>query len=107
VEGAGNEGPRLRAEIVDRERVLVLRSEDGNWVWAFALYPQATHTRLVSRNRIVMPAGSIARRLADVLVMEPGSLMMERKMLLGIRQRAERLAGPATRTPADRAAASA
>jgi hypothetical protein len=27
-----------------------------------------------------------------MLVMEPGSLIMERKMLLGIKQRAERLA---------------
>jgi hypothetical protein len=26
--------------------------------------------------------------------MEPGSLIMERKMLLGIKERAERLAGP-------------
>jgi len=91
----GDKGPRLRAEIVDRERVLALRSEDGNWVWAFALYPQSGPTHLVSRNRIAVPAGAVARRLADVLVMEPGSLVMERKMLLGIKQRAERLAGRA------------
>src|SRR4051812_13814659 len=42
----GEKGPRLRAEIVDRERALVLRSEDGMWVWAFALYPDGGTTRL-------------------------------------------------------------
>ena len=31
-------------------------------------------------------------RLFDLLFMEPGSLIMERKMLLGIKRRAERLA---------------
>jgi hypothetical protein len=31
-------------------------------------------------------------RLANMLVMEPGSLVMERKMLLGIKERAERTA---------------
>jgi hypothetical protein len=31
-----------------------------------------------------------------MLVMEPGSLVMERKMLLGIKARAERLAGEPT-----------
>jgi hypothetical protein len=31
-------------------------------------------------------------RLFNMLVMEPGSLIMERKMLLGIKQRAEDLA---------------
>jgi hypothetical protein len=33
-------------------------------------------------------------RLFYPLVAEPGSLIMERKMLLGIKERAERLAGP-------------
>jgi len=49
-------------------------------------------TRLVSRNRIATPSGSPLTRLLNLFVMEPGSLVMERKMLLGIRQRAERLA---------------
>jgi len=46
-------------------------------------------TRLVSRNRIAMPDASIARRVVSRVVMEPGSLIMERKMLIGIRDRAE------------------
>ena len=48
-------------------------------------------TRLVSRNRIAM-TGAAAGQWLGMVVMEPGSLVMERKMLLGIKRRAERLA---------------
>lgn len=94
----GERGPRMRAEIVDPEHTLAFRSEDGHWVWAFGLYPAAGATRLVSRNRIATPDATALHRLADLLVMEPGSLVMERRMLLGIKERAERLA----RQPAGR-----
>ena len=43
---------------------------------------------LISRNRIAA-AGAWPARLFGMLVMEPGSLIMERKMLLGIKERAE------------------
>jgi hypothetical protein len=46
-------------------------------------------TRLISRNRFRLP------KLKDkigMIPMEPGSLVMERKMLRGVKQRAERLA---------------
>jgi hypothetical protein len=89
----GSTGPRMRVEVLEPERALVLRSEDGRWVWAFALYPQNGATRLVSRNRIATPGVSPVTRLVNLLVMEPGSLVMERKMLLGIKRRAERLTG--------------
>lgn len=79
----------MRAEIVEPERVLAWRSQDGNWVWTFILREQDGRTRLISRNRFRLP--SPAARVA-MLLMEPGSLVMERKMLLGIRERAERLA---------------
>jgi hypothetical protein len=79
----------MRLERVEPSRVLVWRSEDGNWVWAFILTEQRGRTRLVSRNRFRLP--TLAARLG-MLPMEPGSLVMERKMLLGIKQRAERLA---------------
>jgi hypothetical protein len=89
----GEKGPRMRVEILEREHALVMRSEDGNWVWAFALHPgDEGITRLISRNRIATPTASMAGRCVNFLVMEPGSLVMERKMLLGIRDRAERLA---------------
>jgi hypothetical protein len=86
----GTNGPRLRVEVLQPERELVLRSEDRNWVWAFALRETAGGTRVISRNRIASPGGSVLRRSADLIVMEPGSLVMERKMLLGIKKRAER-----------------
>jgi hypothetical protein len=83
--------PGMRIEILDPERVLCSRSESGDWVWTFALLPENSSTRLLSRNRIAMKGAAAGQRLG-MLVMEPGSLIMERKMLLGIKQRAERLA---------------
>jgi hypothetical protein len=80
---------RMRVELIDPERVFAWRSEDGNWVWSFVLWEANGVTRLISRNRFRLP--TIAARLG-MLVMEPASLVMERKMLLGIKARAERLA---------------
>ena len=81
--------PGMRVEILDREQVLSHRSEAGDWVWTFVLVPEDGSTRLISRNRIAMKGAAAGQRLG-MLVMEPGSLVMERKMLLGIKQRAER-----------------
>jgi hypothetical protein len=87
----GTRGPVLRVAVLEPRRALVLRSDDGNWVWAFALVPADAGTRLISRNRIAAPDGPAVTRLAYKYVMEPGSLIMERKMLLGIKKRAEQL----------------
>jgi hypothetical protein len=92
----GPDGPGMRVEILDPDRVLVFRSADRDWVWSFDLYPEGDVTRLVSRNRIAVTSPSIGRRLINRLVMEPGSLIMERKMLLGIKQRVESSSRPAT-----------
>jgi hypothetical protein len=80
---------RMRFERVERPRVLALRSTDGNWVWSFLLEERDGKTRLISRNRFRLP--SLTAKLA-MLPLEPGSLLMERKMLRGIKERAERLA---------------
>jgi hypothetical protein len=88
----GPNRPKMRVEILDPERVFTVRFEDGRWVWIFALFPEQEATRLVSRNRIATPDASLPTRLFNQLFMEPGSLVMERRMLLGIKQRAERLA---------------
>jgi hypothetical protein len=80
---------RMRLARVEPERVLAWRSEDGNWVWTFVLSENAGTTRLISRNRFRLP--TLVARIG-MLPMEPGSLVMERKMLLGIKQRAEQLA---------------
>ncbi|MGF0319127.1 hypothetical protein [Nocardia fluminea] len=85
----GDRGPTMRVAVLDPARALVFSSTEGNWVWAFALYPDGHRTRLVSRNRIA-PSASPAARLINRLIMEPGSWVMERKMLLGIKHRAER-----------------
>ena len=85
------EGTGMRVEILDPDRVFALRSEDGRWVWAFVLRASDGRTRLISRNRISLEGAPLGLKLGMV-VMEPGSLVMERKMLLGIKQRAEALA---------------
>ena len=80
---------RMRYERVEPERVLSSRSEDGNWVWTFVLEERGDSTRLISRNRFRLR--TLASRIG-MLPLEPASLVMERKMLLGIKERAERLA---------------
>ena len=85
---------RMRVERVEPEHVLARRSEDGNWVWTFVLEEHDGATRLISRNRFRLP--TLSARLGMV-PMEPASLVMERKMLRGIKPRAERLRG----TPLD------
>jgi hypothetical protein len=86
----GSGGPRMRVEVLEPDRFLVFRIEDQNWVWIFGLYAENDETRLVSRNRIASPAASAVAVALYRLLMEPGSLVMERKMLLGIKERAER-----------------
>jgi hypothetical protein len=88
---SGEGRPGMRVEVLEPERVLANRSEAGDWVWTFALVPEDGSTRLISRNRISM-SGAAAGQGLGMLLMEPGSLIMERQMLLGIKQRAERLA---------------
>jgi hypothetical protein len=80
---------RMRLERVEPQHVLAWRSEDGNWVWTFVLRERTGRTRLISRNRFRLPShtGKIG-----MLLMEPASLIMEEKMLRGIKQRAEGLA---------------
>ena len=84
--------PVMRVMTCDPERTLTVRFADGNWVWIFALVAEGARTRLISRNRIATPGAALPARVFTMLVMEPGSLVMERKMLLGIKQRAEDLA---------------
>jgi hypothetical protein len=87
---------RMRMDRVESERVLAWRSEDGNWVWTFVLEPRDGGTRLISRNRFRLP--KLVARIG-MLPMEPGSLVMERKMLRGIKQRAEQLSSETLARP--------
>jgi hypothetical protein len=85
-DGFGFGANRMRYEIVEPEHALALRSADGNWVWTFVLREQDGKTRLISRNRFRLP--KLKDRIG-MIPMEPGSLVMERKMLHGIKARAE------------------
>jgi hypothetical protein len=85
---------------IEPYRALVLSGTgDGfAWLWQFGLYPlDGRRTRLVSRNRVRVP-----RTLGSWLfmrVIEPAAFLMTRRMLLGLKRRAESLAA----TQADRA----
>jgi hypothetical protein len=79
---------QMRLARVEHEHALCWRSQDTNWIWTFVLDEHDGATRLISRNRFRLP--TLVARIG-MLRMEPGSLVMERKMLLGIKKRAERL----------------
>ena len=100
----------MRVELVEPGQNLALEFCDGRWISSFALLPQAgaaaqslpgpgtgqgrpAVTRLVNRNRIALPHLSPALRRICALLLEPCGFFFERKMLLGIKERAERLAG--------------
>jgi hypothetical protein len=75
--------------LVEPEHALATQSADGNWVWTFVLDEQDGRTRLISRNRFRLPT---LKDKIGMIPMELASLLMERKMLRGIKRRAERLA---------------
>jgi hypothetical protein len=90
-------GYAMRVERLDPGRAMVFRSSNHAWVWSFELRPTNGHTRLISRNRFATSALPLKDKLAYPVI-EPGSWVMERKMLLTIKQRAERLARTPTPT---------
>jgi hypothetical protein len=83
-------GYAMRVERLDPERAMVVRSSNQAWVWSFELRPANGHTRLISRNRFDLSALPLRDKLAYPVI-EPGSWVMERKMLLTIKQLAEHL----------------
>ena len=73
---------------VDEPRSIVSLLEDGSTSWCLALYPAGNgNTRLVSRWRPRFER-SVAMFFMNLLV-EPGTFLMEQKMLRTIRDRAE------------------
>jgi hypothetical protein len=85
-------GPSWPVAIIERNRELAfdMRNMGGlDWVWQFGLYPvDKTRTRLVSRSRVRARA-MWARMLTHAI--EPAGFLMTRRMLLGLKQRAEGL----------------
>jgi hypothetical protein len=89
------EGYAFRVSLVDPPRALVLRQQppEHPWdsSWAFLIVPvSAERSRLLSRSRTAKTRGAagVAARIGAEL-MGPIVLLMTRKMLLGIKERAE------------------
>ena len=79
---------------IEPGRALVLsgRGDDFSWVWHFGLFPlNDNRTRLVSRNAVRVPATRGAWLFLRVI--EPTAFLMTRRMLLGLKVRAERSSG--------------
>ncbi|HTI05708.1 MAG TPA: hypothetical protein VL549_10345 [Gemmatimonadales bacterium] len=83
-------GPSWPVAVVEPNRALVLdmRHMGGiDWVWQFGLYPVAERrTQPVSRSRV--RARTVWARLLTYMI-EPAGFLMTRRMLLGIKERAE------------------
>ena len=98
-------GPSWPVAALEPNRALVLDMRNlGNfdWVWQFGLYPLDEHrTRLVSRSSVC--ARSVGARLGTYAI-EPAGFLMTRRMLLGLKQRAEALATARTDGTGRRAA---
>jgi hypothetical protein len=77
-------GPRVRE--VEPNRYFVAGDQEAG-VWCLALYPAAGGCRLVSRWRVDWPLTPATAFW--ILLSDPGAFIMERKMLKGIRLRAE------------------
>src|SRR3954462_418943 len=75
----------------DHGLVLDMRNMGGiDWVWQFGLYAvDERQTQLVSRSRV--RAHTVSAPLLTGAI-EPGGFVMTRRMLLGLKQRAEALA---------------
>ncbi|WP_458206924.1 hypothetical protein [Haladaptatus sp. NG-SE-30] len=77
--------------VLDPGRALVLRPpvESPRWTWAFVLRPMDEEmTRFIARMRSEGKP-TLAGKLADYLFWEPAHFVMERKMLLGVKERTE------------------
>jgi hypothetical protein len=87
---------------VEEGRFLVLGAtpKGFTWSWTFAIQPTAEGSRLISRSRAKTAPG--LSWTMGLLVLEPAAFLMTRRMLIGIKQRAERLAASSTDAPAPR-----
>jgi hypothetical protein len=80
------------------ERMLVWAKPDSTWVWRLTGHP-AGSTRLVTRIRARYVWSKPRSAALSILLMECGDFAMLRKMLLGIKARAERLANARANSP--------
>jgi len=99
-------GPSWPVAVIARRSALVLdmRNMGGfDWVWQFGLYKvDEKRTRLVSRSCV--RTQTVWGRLFTYAI-EPAGFLMTRRMLLGVKERAEVLRAGRTDTHGDRRAA--
>jgi hypothetical protein len=76
----------LRVRKIEPHRCFVAGDQEAG-SWCLALYPTASGCRLVSRWRVHWPLTLAAAFW--ILLSDPGAFIMERKMLKGLRSRAE------------------
>ena len=99
-------GPKWPVATVEPCRALVLdmRNTSGfDWVWQFGIYAtDENRTRLVSRSQV--RPHTVAGWLLSVFAIEPSGFFMTRRMLLGLKQRAEALAASAFKSLEGKAA---
>jgi len=90
-------GPDIGWRVVrlEPQRALVL----GGW-GAFVLEPKDGYTRLIVRTR-GNGKPNVALAPFGLLVLEPAHFIMERRMLLGIKERAERMSSAGTTVTSD------
>ena len=89
-------GPReeITVSALEPYRALVLsyNAHGFEWVWQFGLYPiDESRTRLVTRGTERVP--NTVSSWIFMRVMEPAAFVMTRRMLLGLKERAEALRG--------------
>ena len=88
----GRTGTELTVGLLEPRRSLALSYEAGDfrWVWQFGLYPlDDQRTRFVTRGTERVPKTLLW--WLGMRIMEPVSFIMTRRMLLGVKERAEAL----------------
>jgi hypothetical protein len=100
------QGPSWPVAVAEPPHALVLdmRNTGGlDWVWQFGLYPiDEQQTRFVTRSRV--GTRTMVARLMTYAI-EPAGFIMTRRMLLGIKERAETLRASHPDSHGDRRAA--
>lgn len=79
--------PYIVAQIIPNQSLVIGHQDSGEWVdlWQFILVPQSDEaTRLILRTRTMMAGGFWS-------IIHPGVFVMERGMLMGIKERAEKM----------------
>lgn len=89
--GTPTERTAFRVEAFDAPHWLVWAKPDSSWVWRLTPLPGGG-TRLVTRVRARYDWSHPLSALFGVVLLELGDFAMQRRMLRGIRTRAERLA---------------